>query len=242
VRDRERALRDLGIPLRIWVIGALIVVVAGLGVAALTWIAPRRETAVPEPVANPAEQEFAPAAAENQPAAAPAAEVAAPALPPVPPGATAGPDGVVRMEIPVVLPDLPEPEAGFQAELLAFAAGKQLALPAVDGLATLELIDVAGRVITYHYRVDINLRDYTLPTYQEPVIDLLDGWRCDGSVCFEFHHEAFSLDRCQSDIFPLIARGAVAVYEYRDINGLPMATRAVSAADCAAVLPDNPAR
>lgn len=223
-------------------IGALILLAAGVGVAALTWIVPRSETEVPEPGATPTGQDLAIAAPADEPMATPPAEAEAPAPPPQPLGAVVGPDGVVRMDIPVAIPVLPEPEAGLQADVLAFAADRQAGLPIVDGLATLVVVDVVGAVITYHYRVDINLRDYTLPTNQEPVIDLLDGWRCDGSVCFEFHHEAFALDRCQSDVFPLIARGAVAVYEYRDINGLPMATRAVSAADCAAVLPAEAAR
>ncbi len=221
-------------PLKAWVWLGLMLLAVGAGVVLLTSIAPRDEmTGQAEQNALPergAEEGAAPVAQAADPAELP------PPLAPATPRAALlpGPDGVVRMEIPFTVEPGPEPEPGFQADLLAYAAGRQAELPIRDGLATLEAIGVAGRLITFKYRVDIRLRLYTLPRSQVPLLDLLDGWLCDGSVCFQFHDAEFVTDRCLTDVLPLLQRGAVAVYEYRDLDGLPMATRAIAALDCAA--------
>lgn len=149
-------------------------------------------------------------------------------------GAVVGADGVARIETPFEVPPGPDPSPEFQAEIDAWAAAIRETVPVVDGLTTLDSVDVEGRLVVFNYRINIDLRDYTLPQDKpELLIPGLDGWLCDGNTCFEIKPEMAALV-CRSAIRPLLDGGAVGVYKYRDVNGLPIATAAVTAADCVA--------
>ncbi len=147
-------------------------------------------------------------------------------------GAVIGADGVARVEMPLGVAEGPAPDAAFQAEIDAYAAGVAATLPQSEGWDTFQSIEVAGRVIIHDHVIDIHLREYTLPiTPRLEVVPNLEGWLCDGSTCFEFER-AYANGPCAGDIRPLLDRGAVAVFRYQDVEGLPIATIAVEAGDC----------
>lgn len=226
-------------PARLWVVSAAMILVIILGYVALTRLSSPSADAVAEAVAaDPIETPTPSAgAAGGTGVGAPTAAVA-PMDQPVPypnivvAEAIVGPDGVARIETPYVVPPGPEPDPAFQAEIDAWAATIRATVPAIDGLTTLDRVDVEGRLVLFDYRIAINLRDYTLPQDKpEPLIPGLDGWLCDGNTCFDVKAEFLQI-QCRSAIRPLLDRGAVGVYKYRDTNGLPIATAVVSAADC----------
>ncbi|MCC6315208.1 MAG: hypothetical protein IT337_14485 [Thermomicrobiales bacterium] len=227
-------------PARLWFFSAvmLVALVAGYFL--------RRHAASPDDAATaPANGEAATAAsaAGGATPAATAGNAAGPTTPaegPAPfPGsviteAVIGEDGVARMEAPFQVPPGPEPDAAFQAEIDAWAGLLREQLPLVDGLTTLDTVEVDGRVIVLNHRIGIDLRAYTLPQDKpELLIPGLDGWLCDGNTCFEIKPE-FAEIACRSSIRPLLDGGAAGVYKYRDANGLPIAVTVVSGADCAA--------
>lgn len=148
------------------------------------------------------------------------------------PGAVTGADGVARMEMPIAVGDVTDPGAVFQAEIDAYAARIAATLPQADGWDTFEAIAVDGRLIIHDHRIDVSLRAYTLPiTPRLEVVPHLEGWLCDGSTCFEFD-AAYAAGVCGGDLRPLLDQGAVAVFRYRDREGLPMGTITVTVADC----------
>lgn len=147
-------------------------------------------------------------------------------------GAVIGADGVARMEMPLVATDPTDPGAAFQAEIDAYAARIAATLPQADGWDTFEAIAVEGRMIIHEHRIDMSLRAYTLPiTPRLEVVPHLEGWLCDGSTCFEFD-QAYADGVCGGDMRALLDRGAVAVFRYRDREGLPIGTMTVTVGDC----------
>lgn len=225
-------------PTRIWVwIGVLIgVPVAAL--LALTILAPQAD-------APPGSRDVATASG----GAAARSDIPQPADAPVPatPGANEGQPALPDLaEAPRIL--TPEPpidiaapvpddsdiqiEPGFQTALNAFADEQRALLPIEDSLTTLQAIDVTGRQIWFNYQINLDRDVYPFPIYQEPLLPALDAWACDGSVCFEFT-EDFALEPCRSAVAPLIMRGAVAVYNYRDLTGQMLGRVFVTSEDCA---------
>lgn len=227
-------------PARLWVFSAAMILVIVLGYIALTRLSsPATESDAVEAVTgNPIETPARPPAAADAGGASAATTAGAALDGPAPypniviAEAVVGPDGVARIETPYVVPAGPEPDAAFQAEIDAWAESVRATLPAIDALTTLEGVAVEGRLILFDYRIAIRLRDYTLPQDKpEPLIPGIDGWLCDGNTCFDVKAE-FPRIQCRSAIRPLLDRGAVGVYKYRDTEGLPIATAVVSAADC----------
>jgi hypothetical protein len=240
-RDATPLLEGLTVPARLWVVSAAMILVIILGYVALTRLSsPSTDAvAVEAAAADPPEAPTrSAAAAGGAGAGAPTAAVAAMDQPVPFPNivvaeAIVGPDGVARIETPYVVPPGLEPDPAFQAEIDAWAASIRATLPAIDDLTTLDRVDVEGRLVLFDYRIAINLRDYTLPQDKpEPLIPGLDGWLCDGNTCFDVKAEFLQI-QCRSAIRPLLDRGAVGVYKYRDTNGLPIATAVVTGADCA---------
>ncbi|MGD9739820.1 MAG: hypothetical protein AB7O56_10960 [Bauldia sp.] len=222
-------------PRRVWVSLGAMVVTLGAVVAALLIFG---SDGNPDPIAPTVAEAETPGIDETLPAnpvaAAPEPVAIAPPvmLPGGAPVPAAGVDGVVRLDRPVEIDATPLDDAGFQAELVAYAAGQQDRLPETDDIATLESVETIGRQVIFTYTIAISLRDYTLPLDPTPLLPDITGWLCDGSVCFEFH-DTFIRARCDSDLGPLIDRGAIAVFIYRDAEGLPIGTLPIDAAACA---------
>ena len=212
-------------PVRVWLLSTLMIGMVAVALGFLLFARPE------DPPENPVE------VANTDPA--PAAVVAEPApevLPTPEPVGAAAPvvDGIVRIEAPLEMPfeiaAAPPPDENLRAELAAYADHRRVDLPLHEGGATLETVEIDGRMIVFNYRVDIDLRLRTLPADPAPILPGLQGWLC-YSVCFEFNDE-FVEEACRSDVFPLLEHGAVAVYKYRDMNRLPIATMPVSVLDC----------
>lgn len=239
---RDRGATGNAVPARLWLFSAVMLLTLVAGYFLL------KQAASPDDAATAAATGEAGAAGAAATAAGGGATAAGPAGDaagataadgPAPfPGiviaeAVIGEDGVARMEAPFEVPPGPEPDAAFQADIDAWAGHLRESLPLVDGLTTLDTVEVDGRVIVLNHRIAIDLRAYTLPQDKpEMLIPGLDGWLCDGNTCFEIKPE-FAEIACRSAIRPLLDGGAVGVYKYRDANGLPIAVTVVSGADCA---------
>ena len=213
-------------PVRVWVLSTLMLGIVAVAVGVLLFARPE----------DPPENSVDVANTDPAPAAIVAAEAAPDVLPtPQPAGASApAVDGMVRIEVPFEMPfeiaAAPPPDEALRAELAAYADHRRVDLPLHEGGATLETVEIDGRMIVFNYRVDIDLRLRTLPADPTPLLPGLQGWLC-YSVCFEFEDE-FVEEACRSDVFPLLEHGAVAVYKYRDMNLLPIGTLPVSVQDC----------
>lgn len=220
-------------PIRLWVFSGVMLLAVVVGYLTLRNVAPADGSATgpgtPVAGAIPRGPEAVPVAATPGEAAAGGA-----AFPGLAVAGAVGPEGVARVEMPFEVPPGPEPDAAFQAEIDAYAARRQTSLPEVDGITTLDTIEVEGRLIVFNYRIAIDLRAYTLPLDPpQQLTPYITGWICDGNTCIDFHPD-FADVPCASDIRPLLDRGAVGVYKYRDLGGLPIGTMTVSTTDCAA--------
>lgn len=224
-------------PFRVWVLSGLMLVALAAGYVTLTSLTDAVERSGSAPATAPGPETVAggPAETGGMPAGGPTRSRAdEPVVPQnvTVAGAVVGQDGVARMEMPVGADTRPDPDSILQGEIDAYAARVAMNLPQADGWDTLEAIEVDGFLIIHSHRIDISLRAYTLPiTPRLEVVPHLEGWLCDGSTCFEFDR-SYADEPCRSEIRLLLDQGAVAVYRYRDVEGLQIGTITVSAADC----------
>ena len=172
----------------------------------------------------------APVASVREPAIG--AGEAIPGFPAPGPFAPRGP--AVGVGAPIPGRDLPtpiEPEVGLRAELAAYVDNIRSQLPRLEGNISLDGVSLVGNQLHFITTIQIDLADYVYAYDPEFLGPQLLGWSCDGSMCFAFT-DKYARDPCRSDVADLIARGAVAVYVYRDAQGRFMGQMAVTDGDC----------
>lgn len=157
---------------------------------------------------------------------------------------------LIEEPAPVVVADeaapaTPEPDVldlVLIADLVALANERQADLPATHmpvpgGPTTLTLVTAAAGQITFAYEVEIDPPDYVLVTAPTELFPGLEANFCvgvEGRACFGFS-PAFNANVCADpELRPLIDRGAVVRYLFRDINRRPLAETSVTASSCAA--------
>ena len=127
-------------------------------------------------------------------------------------------------------------DPALHAELMAFAATLRPELPVGFTTETLAEshrlvgIDVVGNRITFRYVADIDLRAGDIGYDPEPLLPDILAWQCDG-ICVEIQR-SFYATACAGPAASLIDAGAEAVYVFRDIGQLPIATVPVTATNC----------
>ena len=127
-------------------------------------------------------------------------------------------------------------DPALHARLMEFAASLRADLPIGFNTATLAQshrlvgIDVVGNRITFRHVADIDLRAGGIGYDPEPLLPDIVAWHCDG-LCIEIQR-SFYATACAGPAAGLIDAGAEAVYVFRDIGQLPIATVPVTAADC----------
>ena len=178
-------------PVRVWVLSALMLVGMAVALAGLALFVSHEEPQprVPDVVNTDRPATEPPLAGTTTPGAALDQARVPPTVIPGPAGLAGVPSRVrieAPFEIPFEIPVGPGPDAGFHAELVAYAERRQAELRLDDGLARLETVEVDGRMIVFNYRVEIDLRLYPLPPDPAPLLPGLMGWACYG-VCFEFN-------------------------------------------------------
>jgi hypothetical protein len=234
---------------RVWVWSAILIGGALIAIAVIVTNFPA-STGGNEmvPVADAQAQNDVPAAAPRPEVNAPAnnAAAAAPPLlavpdgipPPIVPPASVPAASAGRLAVGIGAPipggTLPEPfvpSAELQGAIAAYVDALTAALPRIDGNVALDSVSVVGNQLHFVNTIQIDLADYVYaydPAFLGP---RLLGWSCDGSMCFEFDDD-YAREPCRSDVADLIARGAVAIYVYRDTRGRFMGQMAVTDAEC----------
>lgn len=199
-------------PARVWVLSGLIVGVAAAALIVFFVANPRQQPADAEPIVVASAGEETPAADASD------AVVVDPAVA----------DAEARM---------------LAADLSALAAERQAALPPVHmpvlgGPTVLYLVTAAENQLTFTYEIEIDVQDYRLPADPTELYPALEARNCAGAgeprTCYGFT-PAFAATVCADPVLrPLIDRGAVVRYLFRDLNRRPLTSTSVATANCAA--------
>lgn len=152
------------------------------------------------------------------------------------PGAAPGPATAVTDEAAAAATGL----ADLVADIAALAVTRQAALPAThvpvaNGPTVMTLVTAAETQLTFAYEVEIDPPEYVLRTDPAELYPGLEARSCTinaTGVCFGFT-PAFAAAICaDTELGPLIDRGAVVRALFRDINRRPLADTTVRAANC----------
>ncbi len=187
------------------------------------------QAAVPRPEVRPNDA----AAAAPPPMGVPGG-IPLPIVPPasVPAGGAGHPAVGIGAPIPGgTLPEPIEPSPELRAAISAYVEALTDGLPKIDGNVSIDGVSVVGNQLHFVNTIRIDLADYVYAYDPEFLGPRLLGWSCDGSMCFEFADD-YAREPCRSDIAELIARGAVAIFVYRDTRGRFMGQMAVTDAEC----------
>ena len=113
-------------------------------------------------------------------------------------------------------------------------------LPGLGGPTTLYIVQAAERLIIFYYEVEIDPAIYPAPAAPVELFPGLEARACDGApnrACYVVT-EALAANACADPVFrPLIDRGAIIRYLFRDLNRRPLTDAAIEAVDCGPAQP-----
>lgn len=131
------------------------------------------------------------------------------------------------------------------AELAALAMARHAELPpthmpVLGGPTTLYIVQAAERLIIFYYEVEIDPQNYPAPAAPTELFPGLEARACEGApnrACYVIT-EALAANACADPVFrPLIDRGAIIRYMFRDLNRRPLSDAAIEAVDCGPATP-----
>ena len=134
---------------------------------------------------------------------------------------------------PVVPPEL-------VADLAALAAARQATVPAphrpvLGGPTTLTFVSATGPQLTLVYEVEIDVQDYRLPADPTELFPAFEARFCPGAaprVCYVFTDRFPAAACADPELRPLLERGAIVHYLFRDLNQRPLTDISVAVGQC----------